>query len=275
MIAAGSLIAYAIVSSDSGRARDMDKLITIVVGGQSRSYRLFVPASLPAKNVRLIVALHPLGGSPASFEADSDFDDGAAGTGTLVAYPAGYAHSWNAGTCCGQAHVRGVDDVAFLDAVIADIEAHYPVDRQRIAVGGFSNGAMMSYRYLCERSTRVHVAFIGSGALTSPGCRFSHPVRVLQFHGLRDEVLPWRPFVTKSLDDVTRADGCSGHFRAMSVGPAVTRLRATRCPAGGSVVVFRSRSLVHGWVTGPDAVSKYGVDETDATWAWLATIWSD
>lgn len=274
LIVAG-LVAFAIIRPGSGHARGVDKLATITVDGQQRSYRLFVPASLPAKKLPLILALHPLGGSPASFEADSDFDDGAADTGTLVAYPAGLAHSWNAGTCCGQAHIRGVDDVAFLDAVIADIEAHYPVDPQRIAIGGFSNGAMMSYRYLCQRADRVHVAFIGSGALMSPGCRFSQPVRVLQFHGLRDTVLPWRPFVTKSLYDVARADGCSGHFQPATIDPAVTRLQATRCPAGGAVVALLSRQLVHGWVTGTDAESKYGIDETHATWSWLATSWSD
>lgn len=268
------LAGYAIRATVTGNRRGEDKVVTIVVGGLSRSYRLFVPTTLATGKAPLIIALHPLHGSAERFESDTDFDSGAAHTGALVAYPAGYAHSWNAGTCCGQAHVRGVDDVAFLDAVVDDIEAHYPVDPQRIAIGGFSNGAMMSYRYLCARSARVHSAFIGSGALMSRGCRFSHPVQIVQFHGLSDPVLPWAGLASASLETAVRADGCSGQWRSRDVGPLVKRSDAEGCRAGASVVALRSQPLVHGWVTGRGALSTYGIDETEATWSWLATIWS-
>jgi polyhydroxybutyrate depolymerase len=267
------LTAYVLWSA-TGRAGGEVKVVRIVVGGQPRSYRLFVPTKLPADNARLIVALHPLRGTPATFESESKFDRGAADTGTLVAYPAGYAHSWNAGVCCGQAVVHHVDDVAFLDAVIDDIEAHYAVDPHRIAIGGFSNGAMMSYRYLCARSSRVHSVFVGSGALLTPSCRFSQPVQVLQFHGMSDPVLPWAGRVAASVNAVARADGCATRWRASTVSSDVSRYAALGCPAGASVLVFRSQPLVHGWVTGPEAMSRFGIDETDATWSWLAAIWS-
>ena len=74
--------------------------------------------------------------SPAS-TALSDRD------GVYVAYPEGVRDSFDAGLCCGPAVRYGVDDVAFLARVVADLRSR---GASRVSVVGFSNGGMMAYR---------------------------------------------------------------------------------------------------------------------------------
>jgi len=263
-----------------------DTVVSLSVGGQARSYRLFVPTSMPA-SPKLVVALHPLNGTAAGFESNTNLDAGAVTTGTLVAYPTGLNASWNAGRCCGTSRAAGVDDVAFIDAVLDDVEARYQVDQAHVAIGGFSNGALMSYRYLCERSARVHTAFIGSGALVAPSCSVSQPIQVLHMHGMADAIVPWggtttstytvdgvMPSVKTTTNAIAAAAGCSTAWTASIVNSLTNKYVAAGCPARSSIVTYQSSTLMHGWVTGPTATGLYGLNETSLTWSFLVGTWS-
>ena len=67
----------------------------------------------------------------------------------MIAYPDGLDRTWNAGACCGPARDRGVDDVGFLDALVAALRRDDGVGD--VYAVGFSNGAMMSYAWACAR----------------------------------------------------------------------------------------------------------------------------
>ena len=268
-------------------AAGSDQIIGLTVNGMAREYRLFVPNKLPATGAKLVIGMHPLNGTAAGFESSSNLDIGAGQLGTLVAYPAGFENSWNAGTCCGYAQKADVDDVAFIDAVIDDVESRYSVDTSAIAMGGFSNGSFMTYRYICERSDRVHLAFIGSGALVAPTCTFTRSVRVLHMHGMKDGIVPWAgttnstytsdgvmPPVATTINAIARQDGCAPQWPITVVNSFVNKYVPASCPDGASITVFQSKTLMHGWVSGSDAMSKYGINETNATWNWLWSNWS-
>ena len=285
-LAAGGLtVGYvaAAVPDNAGSSGGSDRVVTLNVDGQPRTYRLFVPPPPSDGRYRLVLALHPLGNTGRDFEQRSRLDVGAADAHALVAYPDGVDGSWNAGRCCGAARDAHVDDVAFLDAVIDDVEASYPVDKDDVAMGGLSNGALMTYRYICARSSRVHIAFIASGALVAHSCSFSRPVRILHMHGMKDELVPWAgdqrspyttdhvmPSVRETTNRVAQGDGCARHsWTRTSIDKLVTSDTAHGCPAGASVTVLVSRTLAHDWVTGPSAVSAYGIDESHAAWAFI------
>lgn len=69
----------------------------------------------------------------------------------IMVYPAGFERSWNAGACCGAAHARGIDDVAFLHALIRHVLATQPgASTRAVYLMGFSNGGRMAYRMACE-----------------------------------------------------------------------------------------------------------------------------
>src|SRR4051794_1096726 len=117
-------------------------------------------------------------------------DVGAAAAGALVAYPEGIGMSWNSGTCCGAAYTAGLDDVGFLDAIIADVKARMKVDEGRVAIGGASDGGVMSYRYACERSGTVKALFIVA-SVNLEGCAPTQPVSLMHIHGQADPTIPY------------------------------------------------------------------------------------
>jgi polyhydroxybutyrate depolymerase len=137
---------------------------TLTVGGLERRYLLHAPVSGHEPKPALL-ALHGAGGSAAWMRDETRLNSAADRHGFLVAYPDGLAidpsrpagfldnpQVWNAGAGPGLIVNRGPDDVAFLAAVIANLNKRAPVDPNRIYVTGFSNGAAMTFRFAAERS---------------------------------------------------------------------------------------------------------------------------
>ena len=79
----------------------------------------------------LVVVLHGAGGTASDVRAHLGWDALADREGMMIAYPDGLDRTWNAGACCGPARDRGVDDVAFLDALVAVMRRDDGVDRVR------------------------------------------------------------------------------------------------------------------------------------------------
>jgi polyhydroxybutyrate depolymerase len=164
---------------------------TVSVTLGARSYRADLPAD-PA-GAQVILALQFGGGNPAQF-ARSSCLSGAAGY--AVIYPAGSGRTrfltWNGGYCCGMAAREGVDDLAFLDAVIADAVARFGVNVARVYATGMSNGAILAEAYGATRPGKVR-AVAGVAGTLDPG---AHPpkgaVPVLHIHGTADSRVPFQ-----------------------------------------------------------------------------------
>ena len=175
------------------------------VDGFRRSYRLHVPARHTNDEPKaLVLALHGGVSNSKIFESQSGLSELADREGFLVAYPNGigvgpFLRHWNGGYCCARALKQGVDDMAFLDAVVEDVAGRFPVDRGRLYVVGYSNGGMLAYLYAAQRPRAV--AAIGIFA-SSPGLQengkptwlpeLSGPMPLIHIHGFEDERLRWR-----------------------------------------------------------------------------------
>lgn len=162
---------------------------TIAMGGWDRTYLLHVPPG-PERRRPLVVALHGGLNDAEYVREQSGLDRVADGAGYAVAYPDGFLGTWNAGACCSFARWAGVDDVAFLDALIGALVRDGVADPRRVFLTGFSNGGGMAYRYACERARRVAGIAVVSGALAI-GCAPEAPVSVLAFHGTLDPSVPY------------------------------------------------------------------------------------
>jgi polyhydroxybutyrate depolymerase len=83
------------------------------------------------------------------------------------------------------------DDVGFLNRLLDELIAIYPIDARRIYIYGYSSGAFMAHRMACENAERFAGIVAGAGTtLGSPElCAPSVPISVLQFHSVGDEVI--------------------------------------------------------------------------------------
>ncbi|HJY87163.1 MAG TPA: hypothetical protein VKE24_10035, partial [Candidatus Acidoferrales bacterium] len=185
----------------------------------------------------------------------------------LVAYPSGTGRSsrmptWNSGNCCGYAMENKVDDVAFIRALIDNLEHNYSVDPRRIFVTGISNGGMMSYRIGCELADQIAAIAPVEGA-QNIDCWPSGPVSVILFHGSKDRLVPFRggstPFqigprrtdnsVANAVAFWVKQDGCSltpKHEEMMQFTP-------TSIPAAKAARASHSTPSRAGAILGPAA----------------------
>jgi polyhydroxybutyrate depolymerase len=164
---------------------------SLTVDERPRIYHVYVPASLNVP-ATLVMVLHGGFGSGIQAEQDYGWDTEADHSGFLVVYPDGLDRAWNVdgGGCCGQPAKNGVDDVAFLRAVVEDVERALAVDPKRVFVTGISNGGIMACRLACDTTL---FAAIGPDSATMLGaCPKPAPTRVIHIHGTADTRIPYQ-----------------------------------------------------------------------------------
>ncbi|MBB3754326.1 polyhydroxybutyrate depolymerase [Mycolicibacterium sp. BK634] len=229
---------------------------TLSVGGVTRSFHIYRPADISGP-APLVVMLHGGYGTGAQAERayrwDAQADDGH----FVVVYPDGLDRAWNAGSCCGLPARSGVDDVAFLSAMVGVIEQQMPIDTSRVFATGMSNGAMMALRLACQSSLFAAVAPVAGTLLT--GCSGASPTSVLQIHGTADDRVPYGggpgPRVdgpsVESVNATWRTiDGCEPPVS--SSDGDVTTQRAD-CPDGRAVELITIAGAGHQWPGGATA----------------------
>ncbi len=182
---------------------------TISAGGLDRSYRLYVPADLPA-SAPLVVMLHGGFGSAEQAERAYGWDQLADAAKFVVAYPDGVGRAWNVHGCCGRPARDGIDDVGFITAAVGDISHNLGIDPARVYATGISNGGMMAYTLAC--TTGAFAAIGPDSATQLDACAAPHPTSVMHIHGTADRLI--------------RYDGGPGVGVARIDGPAVPDLNS-------------------------------------------------
>ena len=132
--------------------------------------------------------MHGWGFTAEQIERDYGWNVLAEKHGFVAVHPEGVGLSWNAaGACCGPAADNGVDDVAFVTAMVARLTRALPIDDERIYVAGMSNGGVLAYALACRTSL---FAAIGVVAGTQVGqCDEPRPTSVMHVHGLADAIV--------------------------------------------------------------------------------------
>jgi polyhydroxybutyrate depolymerase len=164
-----------------------------------RPYDVFVPTSYrESAPMPLVILLHGYSVSGAEMESMWQLQPMAEERGFLYVHPDGTKDAngerfWNATDGCCNSGMLPVDDSAYLETVIEEVEAKYSVDPQRIYVLGASNGGFMSYRMACDHADKIAAIVSVGGAmyLDATECEPSRPVNVLEVHGTADEVIPY------------------------------------------------------------------------------------
>ncbi|WP_437747536.1 PHB depolymerase family esterase [Sorangium sp. So ce1504] len=175
------------------RAGDTNKTITI--GSSNRSYVLHVPAAYDgSKPVPLVVDLHPLGGSGPSERSGSPYPAQTDPEGVIMAFPSGLAGpsggAWNVGPCC----VKNTDDVAFVKAMVAEIQETACIDPKRIYAVGFSMGGGMSHYLACHAADVFAAVAPAAFDLLQENvgdCNPARPITVISFRSTSDPIVPY------------------------------------------------------------------------------------
>ena len=246
-------------NADAGAA-DANPIFT------ERPYEVTVPEGYDAAEpTPLVLVLHGYSATGLAQSAYFGLLDAADRHGFLLAYPDGTLNSqrkqyWNATDGCCDLDDSNVDDVAYLTAVLDDLEAHFNVDPKRIFVIGHSNGGFMAHRLACDIGGRLAaIASLAGMTWKDPArCPAAARVNVLQIHGDQDDAILFAgtdlyPSATTTVATWATKNGCTGTLtdgaaRDLDAGvPGAETATASygNCQAGGAVDLWTMKGASH------------------------------
>lgn len=287
----GSESSSAAGSSDSGTSGEQSGDSSSSTGDDNgalidaRPYELVVPTSYDENEpTPLVVLLHGYGASAELQNIYFRFTPEAEEHGYLLALPDGILDAssrqfWNATDACCNFGGERVDDVAYLSALLDDVEEQYNVDPNRVYFVGHSNGGFMSHRLACDVGDRIAaiVSLAGATWADASACPAKAPVNILQVHGTDDETILYEggsnagigyPSANDTVAQWAQKNGCTGaltdegtaDIESILAGEE-TRLQSYgECPEGGAVSLWTIDEGAHlpsfdeGWA---DAVWDY------------------
>jgi len=240
---------------------------TIRSSGESRSYRLHVPAAYRSSQpLALVISLHAAGLWPNTQAALTGWNALADRDTFIVVYPAGTALDGSA-----RSHLPFriwllrpdsvlARNVQFIEDLVDTLSARYSIDPGRVYVTGFSNGGAMAFALSCRLSARLAAVGTVSAAQDQPWgwCRNPTPLPFINFHGTRDLVpytggkswaspLPF-PSAPAWTAGWAHRNGCEGNPIIDTIAPDAVRERYESCP--NPVILYTIEGGGHAWPGG-------------------------
>lgn len=238
---------------------------TLMSGGISRTYRLFVPSGYDGRmRLPLVLDLHGSGGNSAGQARTSGFEMLAEREGVLVASLQAVNSRWNVPVAEGRP-----DDVQYASDVIDHVATLACLDTSRVYATGFSGGARMSSLLGCRLSNRI-AAIAPMAGVRWPGPCDGRPMPVFSVHGLADPQNmydghaegrggEWVESVPEALAGWAKHNGCNADPVLDDPPGPLTTLRYEGCNGDAEVRLVRVDGLVHAW-------ARTEIDATAAAW---------
>lgn len=235
----------------------------ITVAGQQRTYRVYRPSTVnPNAPAPLVLVLHGNSSTADDMANTTQFDVTADSHSFMVVYPDGVEKSWNGDFCCEPAPTLRVDDLAFLNALIPQVEHDYNIDKKRVFMTGFSSGAIMAYRYACQGAVAITaIAPVAGTMLLTETCAPKQPMSLLAINGTADGEVPYQgghllpgasanDQIVPSAPSVaalwSQLEKCSGAASTSTTGP-VSVNQWSSCSGGVSVQLETISGAGHTW----------------------------
>jgi polyhydroxybutyrate depolymerase len=249
--------------------------LTVKAGKAEREAILYAPAATGDAGPVVLVFHGGGGGAEWMANRSSELTRTLSGAGYIVVYMNGSSRrnteklrTWNAVHCCAYAAKKKINDAAYADAVIEELDRRLDIDRTRIFLMGHSNGAMLSYRIAGQMKTTPRAIAPISGAIFADQPDVPDRTSIFMYHGVDDEVLSydgnpedkaerWRtaPHIgfIKAEAQLAKLKDC-GALTASSFDGGVTQTDRT-CPGGSSLVAVTGPSGGHEWPSRPPGYS--------------------
>jgi len=189
--------------------------------------------------------------------------------GVLWLVPEGEGGSW---ATRGSPETRDPDhrdDVAFLGSVLDDVADRWPVDRQRVAASGFSQGGSMASELACRDPDRWAVAMPVSGTFWDDmPMRCEVAVSVRHTHGTADGTWPieGRPISDYQQGSVLDAMTTWAASAGCDPTPVVASEMGRECAVYDGCSGVAVRLCLH------EDGHVFPSDEADLQVAWLGTL---
>jgi polyhydroxybutyrate depolymerase len=265
------------------------KRCTLMHENLERFYYIYKPQSLSQNNnnVPLLFALHGYGSSAAFHKSYTQYEVIAEENQFIIVYPQGYkldtiltnsSSHWNSGAWTIGSNV---DDVDFINSVIELVEDKENIDPNRIYSAGMSNGGFMSYHLACNLSQKIAAIASVTGSMsreTLSSCLSSHPMPILQIHGLQDFTVPYSGNNTigmESIDDVldywANYNSCNPE-RILAVVDydnekgSIDFVNYDSCSNNVDLDLIRIPSMDHTW----PALNNFNISASDEIWNFLS-----
>lgn len=168
---------------------------TIVSGGLTREYRLYVPAAYNGTTpVPLLFNLHGYGSNNLEQDFYGNFKPIADTANFIIVMPNGTFD--NVGKRYWNNFIlnSGVDDVAFISNLLDTLRTIYNIDLDRVYSTGMSNGGFMSYELADHLNNRIAAIASVAGDMIIPklnALNLARPVPIMEIHGNADAVVPY------------------------------------------------------------------------------------
>ena len=154
----------------------------INVNGTTRTYNVYAPKNL-GENRPLLIFCHGYN-QDANWIQNSEFKNETVSMESVcdtakfvVVFPNGIDRSWD---------IYGDRDVNFIKAIIEKMVTRYKIDRNRIYMGGFSMGGMLTYNSI-NKMADIIAAFVScSGPQVATPSASTRPVPILHIQGTAD-----------------------------------------------------------------------------------------
>jgi polyhydroxybutyrate depolymerase len=237
-------VTYAQTTGDATRSSRR----SVAIGGVTRTYLVVEPTTPEAdRRYPLVLVLHGDGGDAAGLH-DGWPIERATGKDAVLAYLDGIRRTWDLETTLDNR------DVAFAEAVIADVSGDHAIDRTRVFAAGYSSGGFFANVLACQRPGLLRAIASNAGGAPYnqllrwpngyPMCPGQKPVAMLALHGERDFSVT-HDSGRFSAEYWAYVNGCN-EKEMESTG--YEECRAYRgCPAGKAVGFCSIPSLAH-WV---------------------------
>lgn len=260
---------------------------TILINGELRKYRLFVPPSYTSDiNYPLVLNFHGTSNNPEMQEGLSKFEVLANHELFIVVTPlASYTRTTDGPITWNVNKKAGPDDVRFISELLVKLKNSLAIDDKRIYATGFSGGARMSSRLACDLSTVIAAIGPVAGVRFPPDCKPSRAMPVITFHGEQDTInhfkvrddspVYWTMGVEDALAGWINNNQCEAPIQT-TLSASLTRFDYQQCDNHSEVVFYRSSDAGHTWPGSPIAqqLEQYGLGKTEEKLDATQLIWT-
>lgn len=172
--------------------------LTIDVEDREREFWVYIPTQTkpPEEGWPLVFVFHGGLSNAPTMVRFCEMNEYADTAGFVTVFPNGTGRlptmkTWNAGMCCGYAMREDVNDVHFVEQLLADLPQRLAIDPTRVYATGMSNGGMMSYLLGDKLADRFAAIAPVGGTMGNPTCSPSRPVPLMHIHGTDDQFVRW------------------------------------------------------------------------------------